>query len=81
MPLPQDKDRREDLQLALEELKDHKGYLAVQERLRTLLSNSRTELESAIPPHRFRQLQGEVQGLIKAIRVLDDIEKELKRET
>lgn len=79
--LPQDKDRREDLLLALEELRLLPAFQLVQERLETLLLNSRRELESAIPAHRFRQLQGEVQALIRANRVLDDLEVELKRET
>lgn len=81
MPLPQDKDKREDLLLALEDLRHHQAWALVEDRLTTLLRNSQRELESAIPTHRLRQLQGEVQALIRANRVLDDLEKELKRET
>lgn len=79
--LPQDKDKREDLLLAVEELRDHRGYQVLAQRLQIQLQNSRNELESAIPVHRFRQLQGEVQALKRAVRGLDDLEAELKRET
>lgn len=79
--LPKDKDLREDLLLAVEDLKDHKAYLVVQDRLQTLLQNTQRQLESEIQTPLFRRLQGEALGLRKAIRVLDDIEKELKQET
>lgn len=81
MPLPLDKDRREDLLLRVEELRDQAAYKAVVDRLQTQLQNTQRELESVIPLHQLRQLQGKAQALKSALRALDDIEAELKRET
>lgn len=80
MPLPKEQAEREDLLLAIHELKCHPAWPVVQERLRGFLEGSQRELASlGTEARRMRQLQGEVSAYTKAIRVLDDIEKELKQ--
>lgn len=77
--LPQEEDKREDLLLKIQELRDNPAFLAVQYRMTTLQQLSQRELESEIQMPRLHQLQGEVAAYRKSLSALDFLEQELKQ--